>query len=38
MPNFAENRKARHDYETLETFDGGLQLLGHEVKSVRAGG
>lgn len=38
MPIFAENRKARHDYETLETFDAGLQLLGHEVKSVRAGG
>lgn len=38
MPTYAENRKARHDYETLESFEGGLELLGHEVKSVRTGG
>jgi len=35
---YAENRKARHDFETLETFQGGLELLGWEVKSVREGG
>jgi SsrA-binding protein len=35
---FSENRKARHDYEILESFDGGLQLLGSEAKSVRNGG
>ncbi len=38
MPPFAENRKARHDYETLETFEGGLALTGQEVKSIRGGG
>jgi len=38
MKAFAENRRARHDYEILENFDGGLQLLGHEVKSIRDGG
>ncbi|MBI4138744.1 SsrA-binding protein SmpB [Candidatus Uhrbacteria bacterium] len=38
MATFAENRKARHDYDILETFDGGLVLLGHEVKSIRSGG
>lgn len=38
VSTFAENRKARHDYETIEKFDGGLSLLGHEVKSVREGG
>lgn len=38
MSSYAENRKARHDYETLESFEGGLSLLGHEVKSVRNGG
>lgn len=38
MPPYAENRKARHDYETLESFEGGLELLGHEAKSVRTGG
>jgi SsrA-binding protein len=35
---FAENRKARHDYETLETFEGGLVLSGQEVKAIREGG
>jgi SsrA-binding protein len=38
MESFAENRKARHDYETLETFDAGIVLTGQEVKSVRQGG
>ena len=32
-----ENRKARHDYEILETLDGGLVLTGTEIKSLRAG-
>jgi len=32
-----ENRKARHDYEILETFEAGLVLTGSEVKSLRAG-
>ncbi|MEK7115850.1 MAG: SsrA-binding protein SmpB [Patescibacteria group bacterium] len=35
---FAENRKARYDYEILETFEGGLALSGQEVKSIREGG
>lgn len=35
---FAENRKARYDYETLETFEAGIVLTGQEVKSVRNGG
>lgn len=38
MKPFAENRRARHDYEILETLDGGLVLSGHEVKSIREGG
>ncbi len=33
----AENRKARHDYELLETVVAGLVLLGTEVKSLRGG-
>lgn len=32
------NRKARHDYEILETYEAGLVLLGSEVKSLREGG
>ncbi|MFO7302374.1 MAG: SsrA-binding protein SmpB [Acidobacteriota bacterium] len=33
----AENRKARHDYHILETFEAGMALLGSEVKAVREG-
>ena len=32
------NRRARHDYEVIETFEAGLVLTGSEVKSLRAGG
>ena len=31
------NRRARHDYEILETVEAGLVLLGPEVKSLREG-
>jgi SsrA-binding protein len=31
------NRKARHDYEIVETYEAGLVLTGSEVKSLRAG-
>lgn len=31
----ATNRKARHDYDVLETFECGIALLGSEVKSLR---
>ena len=37
MSNYAENRKARFDYELMEEFEAGLELDGPEVKSVRAG-
>jgi SsrA-binding protein len=33
----AENRKARHDYHILETWEAGLVLLGTEVKAIREG-
>jgi SsrA-binding protein len=33
----AENRRARFDHDILDTFEAGLELLGPEVKSVRAG-
>jgi SsrA-binding protein len=32
-----ENRKARHEYHILETFEAGIALFGTEVKSLRAG-
>ena len=34
----AQNRKARHDYEILQTVEAGIVLAGSEVKSMRAGG
>jgi SsrA-binding protein len=33
----ASNRKARHDYEILESLEAGIALTGTEVKSLRAG-
>lgn len=32
----AENRRARFDYEIIETLEAGIELLGLEVKSIRA--
>ncbi len=32
-----ENRKARHEYFVLETFEAGIELTGTEVKSIRQG-
>ncbi|HEX2429527.1 MAG TPA: SsrA-binding protein SmpB [Aestuariivirgaceae bacterium] len=32
-----ENRRARFDYEILETFEAGIALAGPEVKSLRQG-
>ncbi|MCC8042300.1 MAG: SsrA-binding protein SmpB [Oscillospiraceae bacterium] len=34
----AENRKARHDYFILETYEAGIELVGTEVKAIRQGG
>ena len=34
----ADNRKARHDYFIIETYEAGVELFGTEVKSLRAGG
>ncbi|KRK40977.1 SsrA-binding protein SmpB [Loigolactobacillus bifermentans] len=33
----AQNKKARHDYLILETYEAGMVLTGTEIKSVRAG-
>jgi len=37
MAALIENRKARFDYDILETFEAGVELFGFEVKSVRKG-
>jgi SsrA-binding protein len=33
----AENRQARFNYEILETYEAGIELLGTEVKAVKGG-
>jgi SsrA-binding protein len=33
----AENRKARHDFHILDTWEAGVALLGTEVKAIREG-
>ncbi|KOV82324.1 SsrA-binding protein SmpB [Nocardia sp. NRRL S-836] len=33
----ASNRKARHDWAILDTYEAGIQLVGTEVKSLRMG-
>ena len=37
MSHYVENRKARFNYEILEKYEVGIELLGTEVKSVRGG-
>jgi SsrA-binding protein len=37
MANLVEHKKARLNYDILEEFEAGLELLGGEVKSLRAG-
>jgi SsrA-binding protein len=33
----AQNRRARHDYDILDTYEAGIVLVGSEVKSFREG-
>ncbi|PIT86797.1 MAG: SsrA-binding protein [Candidatus Magasanikbacteria bacterium CG10_big_fil_rev_8_21_14_0_10_43_6] len=35
MPTYATNKKARFEYDILETLEAGLVLTGQEVKSLR---
>ena len=34
----AQNKKARHNYNIVDTYEAGIVLLGTEVKSLRDGG
>jgi SsrA-binding protein len=36
-PPAVSNRKARHDYQIIESFEAGIALKGPEVKSLRLG-
>ena len=35
MATFLTNKKATFDYEILEKFEAGIELVGHEVKALR---
>jgi SsrA-binding protein len=35
LKTIADNRKARHDYFILESYEAGIELTGTEVKSIR---
>ncbi|MFH1611930.1 MAG: SsrA-binding protein SmpB [bacterium] len=37
MPTLAVNPRAKFDYEIIETYEAGIVLVGHEVKSVKTG-
>lgn len=37
MVAYIQNRKAHFNYEVLEKYEGGIELVGNEVKSVRNG-
>ena len=37
VESIARNKRARHDYEIIETWEAGLVLTGTEVKSLRNG-
>lgn len=37
MPTLAINKRGRFDYEIADTFEAGLVLVGHEVKSIKTG-
>ena len=37
MASLASNKKAHFNYEILERYEAGIELLGHEVKAVKKG-
>lgn len=37
MSNIIENKKAYFDYEIIDKWEAGIKLIGHEVKSIKAG-
>ena len=37
MPELTRNKRAYFDYEILEKFEAGVELLGSEVKSIKSG-
>lgn len=37
MATYIDNRKAHFNYSVEETFEAGIELMGHEVKSIKGG-
>ncbi len=37
MADITVNRRAHFDYEILQTYEAGIELFGHEVKSAKSG-
>ena len=37
MPTLAYNKRAKFDYAISDTYEAGIVLLGHEVKSIKTG-
>ncbi len=37
MPTFAVNRRARFDYQIMESIEAGMKLTGPETKAIRTG-
>ncbi|MFH1326159.1 MAG: SsrA-binding protein SmpB [Candidatus Falkowbacteria bacterium] len=37
MPTYAINKRAKFDYEILNTYEAGIVLYGYEVKSIKTG-
>lgn len=37
MTTISENKRARFDYDILETYEAGIELSGQEVKSIKTG-
>jgi SsrA-binding protein len=37
MPTLSYNKRANFDYEISETYEAGIMLYGHEVKSIKTG-
>lgn len=37
MPTIAYNKRATFDYEIIESYEAGIVLYGHEVKSIKSG-
>jgi SsrA-binding protein len=38
VTTYADNKKAKFDYEFIDEYEGGVELFGHEVKAIKTKG